>query len=537
MIFDKSLKLVVVLFIVVTIFLGGYVFFGAWFYYQYSVVNFNNFSAMPNLAHSFDYLDKKIKNYFTYNVNDDIICDYNLEVTKSDLYKLNFDLPESGREYVDGVLYNKKGDNVDVKTKYRGDTGRHWYFDRKSFRINFKKVDKFDDFYGEVDFVVQESSLNDYFSAFVSKKYGILTPKISLVKFCLNGESQGLYLTQRRFDEYFLEENGKKLGSIYDGENILNIGTEKDLFENYFGWKDQLANNNRKGPEYYDLYSLLELVDVLNDEGAMANGIMTLYEKLDREKFVIFTALQTLFQTHHYDFYHNIKMYKDPSTGKFEQLYWDPVAWSSIPYWSAVGVRMDIASNKLLTLVHRDPYFVQDKYAVLYRMIKSGIFEDIELLVDKISIEYADVLDKDFLMSSAFIKTSALENLIALGKRIADEKKLLLEKLSDMQICYEQNGDELYLYSFGTVAAGFNDMILYPGRIIDRSFANGDQVYFKDVFLLPAALKYTYKLGNMDKVENIAVKNMLTDEISSISVSEKCNVEISDYTIYPYNTK
>ena len=76
------------------------------------------------------------------------------------------------------------------------------------------------------------------------------------------------------------------------------------------------------------------LANLVPVEGRTVYGILTeathaeLSELIDMEEWGRFAAFELLAQTHHYDQYHNWRLYYDPWRTRFVPIVWDPVAWT-----------------------------------------------------------------------------------------------------------------------------------------------------------------------------------------------------------------
>lgn len=98
--------------------------------------------------------------------------------------------------------------------------------DRYSFKVNFKKYEKDQRYYGldklALNNIIQDSTfMKDYLTYTLMAKMGVASPYVSYSYITVNGEDWGLYLNVEDIDSSFLERNyGEDHGELYKPETM-----------------------------------------------------------------------------------------------------------------------------------------------------------------------------------------------------------------------------------------------------------------------------------------------------------------------------
>jgi len=251
----------------------------------------------------------------------------NLFVPEANLAVLESHLPQSGFEYVKGLIIND-GRLVKAKFRYRGDFGYHWLWDKKSIRV---KVDKDRLFEGIRTFNLlapkQREQLNSYLGLMLAEQLGLIAPKTELVNVNLNRKSYGIHVFVEQLKEETLRRKHLMPGDVYRGElagkdAFVDSGAG-NLFDSAALW-DKVAVNNHYAEEA--MAPLAHLLELIRDQDS-ESGQAALAEYLDIDAWARFSAFETLAQTKRYDRRHNWRLYYDPWRKKVVPIVWDPLGW------------------------------------------------------------------------------------------------------------------------------------------------------------------------------------------------------------------
>lgn len=325
-----------------------------------------------------------------------------LFVSKSDLNKLNADLPASGREYVPGAILNN-GHVRKVRLKYRGDFQIHWGFFKKSWRIKTRKSQFFDGL-RKFNLIVPKTKTqySNYVGYRIAHSLGALAPRVKLVTLTLNGEFQGLYLLAEQLDESTLRDNGLVPGDIYAGDQTYGEDYWKGIVPAIFdhpGLWDKMAIDNHY-PEDHRA-PLRELLRALKQMDTDA-GQRRLEQLLDLDAFARINLLEVFFSTRHFDTQHNWKLYYDPARGKFRPLIWDPLPW--YPTWQPGGeqdIWLDgapppyIIASTLMQALHMNANFLRVRNRVFEEYFASDKPDQVVKLLASLRERLAPVIERD----------------------------------------------------------------------------------------------------------------------------------------------
>ncbi|MBI5642489.1 MAG: CotH kinase family protein [Deltaproteobacteria bacterium] len=322
---------------------------------------------------------------------------------ESELKELDSDLPYSGRRYVQAQLLYPEGKLFEVKMKYRGDFSYHWSDKKKSIRIKTKK----DRLFGgvrEFNLIIPKTRyiLNDHIAYRLAKRMGLLAPESRLVEVYVNGKYRGVQIFAEQLGEQFLRRQGKMPGDLYSGDLVGEdmfpvVGTE--VFMNPVFWK-KAAVNNHNPPEWNE--ALKEL------SSAIYNGDMDrVTELLDMEAWARFAAFITITRTPHFDAEHNWRLYFDPAMGKFIPVIWDPLCWNYkdyVPLLDKQTNRMDIITNPVFELLHRDQAFLALKHEAIASFFREGVDDyTLKLLDDTGALETSIRRDRNLHFESSYV--------------------------------------------------------------------------------------------------------------------------------------
>jgi len=297
-----------------------------------------------------------------------------LFVSEPEVAKLQSNLPYSGYRYVKGQLMYPDGLHQ-VKVRYRGDFLKHWGYDKKSIRVKTRKEELF---WGmrQFNLIVPKfpSQLNNYLGYRLARILGLISPRSELVNVSLNGRNLGMHEFTEQLEEGTLRRWDRMPGDLYSGDLIGKSqvrGTTNMVFDQPRLWEKIAANN------HYDLESrtpLERLVQVLS-ESPSEQTQARLSKLLDMDAWGRFGAFELLTQTHHYDEYHNWRLFWDPWALKFEPGVWDPTPWAPEmrPHPSTDDpIGLDMVTSRLHVWLHRNGDFLAARHRALRDFYESG---------------------------------------------------------------------------------------------------------------------------------------------------------------------
>lgn len=301
-----------------------------------------------------------------------------LRVGPLELARLDSDLPQSGKDYVPGVL--EAEDRVqDVDVRYRGDSAYHWAYDKKSFRIRTKKSEPFEGL-RTFNLVAPRTPeiLNNHLSHVLAEEFDLVSPHTEMTEVFLNGVRNGLYVLTEQLREITLLRAGRSPGDLYSGDVVglaAWTGIDSMLFEHPGLWEVRPGGDDEDGNDGGSMAPLERLVALVRAPGS-DEVQAELAGLLDMEAFGRFSALEILTCTVHVDSVHNWRLYHDPQRGVFEPVVWDLMGWH---YEMRPGpeehVRLDVIASPLHLALHRNGDFLRARHAALREFFESGADE------------------------------------------------------------------------------------------------------------------------------------------------------------------
>ena len=241
--------------------------------------------------------------------------------------------------------------------------------DRYSFKINFKKYNKEQNYYGleklNLNNIIQDATyMKDYLAYTMMGEFGVASPYVSYSYITINGEEWGLYLNVEEVEESFLERNyGEDYGNLYKPETMEMNGdkgeqmptadagnpselsqeaAEKAMQNGQFprggfggpGSENSLGADLKYTDDQYDSYANIfdyaetDITD--NDKDRLIASLKQLNEGTNLDEVLDVDALLRYFVVHNfvdnYDSYtgtmlHNYYLYEQD--GKLTMLPWD----------------------------------------------------------------------------------------------------------------------------------------------------------------------------------------------------------------------
>lgn len=166
---------------------------------------------------------------------------------------------------IDGEEYS----NVGIKTKGNSSLSQvvSSDSDRYSFKINFKKYNKEQNYYGleklNLNNIIQDATyMKDYLAYTMMGEFGVASPYVSYSYITINGEEWGLYLNVEEIEDSFLERNyGEDYGNLYKPETMEMNGDK-------VGQMPQ-GMNPENLQEGFDPENIMQIPQGENQEGIM----------------------------------------------------------------------------------------------------------------------------------------------------------------------------------------------------------------------------------------------------------------------------
>ncbi len=366
----RRLFLLILIFLLAGIFL---VFLALVLYFKGNRSNFinrqiNDFSANhPELVLFF----RKVINisdvfYLFYQFVPSSIPTYSLEIDPRDLKELNENLPPPGAkltsEYKKEIPaeFSYKGKIYKAEVRYRGDNPNHWRFEKKSWRINFKK--ELFEKRKSINLILPEDR-HFFVEAWVNhiaEKLNLKVPDYCFVNLKINGKLHGVYLMSEQWGEEFLEKKQVAPESNLYGENdfyepVANLYEDIRFFKKYTSEIKGVKN------EYTDLSFLLDYLHNLPDE--------EFYRKIDNlidmDNFYRWQAHSTLVFSRSQRISHNLILFFNREKGRFEFIPWNVAMADEEPSYP------DINYNPLMTRILKNPEFMFERNQTLWNYIKN----------------------------------------------------------------------------------------------------------------------------------------------------------------------
>jgi len=291
-----------------------------------------------------------------------------LLVDESDLRLLNSQLPQSGKNYVKGIL-QINGAEYDIKVRYRGNHPAHWRGHKKSLRIKSTKGLLFDNL-KDVELLAPQSSaiIKQHLIYSLAEDMGLIAPQSQIVWLVINGQPFGVYHLVELLGEQTLLNRRFMPGDIYAGDRAERdavVGIDNRLFQNAGLWR-KLAESSDYS-KHHDI-PLVQLIESLQIQPLSYSKLQMM---VDYPSFARFYWLLTLAKVNNLDAWHNWRLYYDYSVARFFPIVWDPEGWSvdsketeglaisKTKFGDSLGSQ-NYSTGKLFDILLSDPQFQQE---------------------------------------------------------------------------------------------------------------------------------------------------------------------------------
>lgn len=274
--------------------------------------------------------------------------------------KLLSNTPNSTKQWFTGSMLNSDGNSQEIQIRYRGDNPQNWLLEKKNLRIKTKKKEMHDRrrYYEYTGFDLELFPINN-----IARRMGILTNNSMLIELFINGESNGVFMQDERFDENFLRRNKIMPINLYKGENHnveKRIGIDENLYNNPGLWS-KTAIFNKKGPD--DKSDLHEFLSILQSADVREKDFNKLIEYIDLDIWANYASFMILTKSYQADHIHNVRLAIDPWNGNVYPILQDPhpVEIDQKIY------SLEYSKDDLLSLLNRSSLFIDKKYEKLFR--------------------------------------------------------------------------------------------------------------------------------------------------------------------------
>jgi parallel beta-helix repeat protein len=270
-------------------------------------------------------------------------------------------LPPSCLEYKPAV-FRHNGLRYRVQVRYRGDNYCHFLGPAKSWRVKFKKSDRFEN-QRLINLInpKHKSMTTSHLGYVLAEKIGLLVPRSHLSHFVVNRTYEGVSLFVEQIDEYFMINHGLTEGNIYYGEQ-RGIWQDPNLWDRRV---ISVENPDKNSPD--ELERFLRTIQLESDED-FKRGIGKI---LDVDYWMSVFSHSLLTADFHRDDFHNHKYYYDPTCGLFRTIIWDPLGygWSQENCDPTSDIKLNMASNTLSGRMLQIPEFAERKNIRLYELL------------------------------------------------------------------------------------------------------------------------------------------------------------------------
>ncbi|MEW6610023.1 MAG: CotH kinase family protein [Patescibacteria group bacterium] len=293
---------------------------------------------------------------------------YDVLIKPEDLAFLNHNLPPLYQnalltdEYKQPVpaIFSAGGKQYQAKVRYRGDLDNHWRDPQKSFFIDFKK----DNWYlgiNEIHLIIPYDRyyLLEELSSARARAFGLVVLPSKFVNLFINGKRNGVYWQVEGFGKEMLEKQFLPGDvNVYGAIDITRPGESLDI-SSIHAWRKYAEDVYSQGIDNYaDLENLLGIVFKADD----AQFRTQFPDIVNMEDFYSWIIVQNLMSSSHITGA-NMRMWFDPTQGKFRMIPWD-VSKGSIP-----PPHYEYVYNPFISRVLEQPEFLHERNLRLWRYI------------------------------------------------------------------------------------------------------------------------------------------------------------------------
>lgn len=338
-------------------------------------------------------------------INKSNIPVFRLEIPPENLKKLYKNFPENSRQEVIAKITNPDKSVHPVTVRLRGDTSVHYEYFKKSWRIVYDNDDLYQGKIKRLNLIIPK---NNVYGTVLPYRYasemGLLSPLAFPARLEINGTDYGIYSAVEQIDDFFLTTRGYDQGLLYFGdmESGETYADPSGLFENDQRWELTRILNWKQNNNIDPLSKLLNIVDLPLDQ--FDSRIESI---IDTESYIKWYVLYQLFNSVHNDDWHNVKIFYNPKTEKFEMI-----AWDVTPNLSVDPFPRRLVNNRLTLKLFQIPRYRLRRDQLFYRFISEFIM--------------SGKLNKDLESASKSIKNDLIDNIFTLpSDRLGYDKQII----------------------------------------------------------------------------------------------------------------
>jgi len=219
------------------------------------------------------------------------------------------------------ALFENDNEKFTAKIRIRGDTAAHLFTPTKSWRVEFEKPKYF---HGKrsINLIRPEvrGIVGEKFNFFMAKILGLIALDDTFAFVFMNDTPYGLMYEVEHWSADILEKNRRPEGNIYAENNDYEGATDASVFKKY---------PIRSGKEWKKYAKDPRVKKKITDDLNLLNNFMNndLYEEyaslINYEKFISWSVHSALVGSDHQDSFHNVRLYFNPTDGRFEMIPWD----------------------------------------------------------------------------------------------------------------------------------------------------------------------------------------------------------------------
>ena len=209
------------------------------------------------------------------------------------------------------AIYKKK--KYKIKIRIKGDRSTHYASPfETSLRIDLRGNQRL---LGMEEFSIHKPYNRNYTHELIFHKLmqqvGNLSPKYGIIKLYYNGHDRGIYAFEESFTKELIERNFRRNGPIYSTDEQYGIFYPNIIYKTFSEkkWIDENKDILTTG------YSILNAIKAGNTEIS--------HDNFDLDSWAKYFALVDLSGSHHGLLAKSVRLYLNPTTGKFEPISFD----------------------------------------------------------------------------------------------------------------------------------------------------------------------------------------------------------------------
>jgi hypothetical protein len=386
-----------------------------------------------------------------------------IDIPSVRLDALSEDLPLSAEQYQKMNLWHN-GRYHRARLRYRGNSGWHWLFEKKSLKIRTSKRRLYHG-HRTINLTVKYPYVSTA-THLLARRFELMAPHSAPVRIFVNNEFYGIERFMEEIDEGFLRREGRLPGDIYKGEGVratneFHYGTPGDfLLRVPYVWP-KIAVDNSQPEEQRD--ALVSWSRAINTPEPASLAELEAF--LDLDTTARHLAFNILLGEFHCRDTNNLKWYLDPTDGRFYPILWDIYARGNKGIFVEGADRAYSIVNHATHQLLRDPRLLQEALAYLYeRLDEPGLIESVIDPLEEFTRTHAAAVAVDQ-GNPQF--PSDLANLNVCRERLLGGRTRALEFIAKGTIAYAQSGTACVLGTDAAAGALLESLTLSGSQLAD----------------------------------------------------------------------